>query len=272
MSQIKTASVTEREMDEIRKENDFVYIKSRFNFIKAHNGLRPSCLHILLGTSGSGKSTLAKAIIIDCAVQYKTLLWQSEEKRENFIVSLKNCSPDKKITDNIILFSELDLEPQDLKTPDSVFDKFEYIIKLHKPKIVFLDNITTSQMYMGLNPNDQDKMIWKIKRLFSKLGTPIILIAHTGSYVNESTAKIIEDSDIRGSKTIMNLAEYVYIFQRFEINSRFFPTVRIRKSRNHQLTSKLFYLQYNREKNIYTDDKDLDFSNFKEAYGQRNKL
>ena len=54
---------------------DRVEIPSRYEFLKAHNGIRPNCLHGMIGTTGCGKSTLLKCIIAETAQHKKVLVW-----------------------------------------------------------------------------------------------------------------------------------------------------------------------------------------------------
>jgi len=272
MQDIDSAYMTPQEIREMREESAHVYFESTFSFLKAHKGLRPGEMHLLLATSGSGKSTLTRKIMMDCAEQYSVLAWLSEETRENFVSALSSNYPKKEIAENIKIISEMGIDPRYTNNPINLFNKFADHIKLLNPRVVFFDNITTSRMYMGLRPNEQDAMAWRLKNLFEELGIACFLVAHTKSEVSDSMARLIEDTDIRGSKSISNLIPYLYIFQRFQVGSLFFPTIRIRKSRGHRIKNSLYKLTYSMDANTYVSDKALDFIDFKNAFKQRNVL
>lgn len=272
MSKIQDAFMGHKELKEIAEENSHEYIKSGFLFIQSHKGLRPGCVHLFLGTSGSGKSTVVRKIILDSAEDHEVLVWQSEETREDFVTSLVKNYPKPEVARNIKIMSEFDLGSDTTSHPQAVFNQYAEAIKSLNPKAVFFDNITTSRMYMGLRPNEQDAMAWRIKELHEETEIPLLVVAHTRADVTDSAAKLIEDTDIRGSKSISNLAPYLYIFQRFEIDDHVFPTIRLRKSRKHQVASRLFRLVYSREKNAYVRDMELPFKDFKEAFSKRNRL
>ena len=270
MNNHSNAVINGKELKEIREENQHVYIQSDFKFLMAHKGLRPGCLHLLLGTSGSGKSTVVRKIIVETAKQYPVLLWLSEEDREDFLVAISKNYPGQDIAENIIIISEQD--QCDSVTPAQLWDIFLEALRTHKPKSVFFDNITTSAMYEGLRPSEQGKVARALKNVCRKMQCPFVLVAHTRADVTDSSGKLIDDNDIRGGKALGNLVPYFYIFQRFEIDSHFFPTIRIRKSRKHQIDSRLFLLDYSRNLNSYTGDREITFKEFKEAYSRRNTL
>ncbi len=272
MNKIQDAHMSHNELKDIAEENAHEYIKSGFEFIRAHNGLRPGCVHLFLGTSGSGKSTVVRKIILDSADEHTILVWQSEETREDFVTSLVKSYPKPEVARNIKIVSEFGLGEDVVQSPQAVFQKYAETVKALNPRAVFFDNITTSRMYMGLRPNEQDAMAWKIKELHESTDIPVLIIAHTRADVTDSAARLIEDTDIRGSKSIANLAPYLYIFQRFEIDDHVFPTIRVRKSRKHQVANKLFRLIYSKEKNAYVKDLELPFKEFKEAFSKRNRL
>jgi len=268
----ENAFISTTDLNKIREENSHVYINSDFNFLKCHNGLRPGQMHILIGTSGSGKSTVVRKIILDSAKKHKVLLWLSEESREDFITALSKNFPQPETARNIKIVSEFDVCKDHNVNHEQVFSEYEKHVKSINPSVVFFDNITTSRMYMGLRPSDQEAMAWKLKGLQNSIDTPVFIVAHTRADVTDTNARIIEDADIRGSKSITNLAQYIYIYQRFHIADYYYPTIRIRKSRGYQVKQNMFLLTYSRDKNAYVCDKEVSFKEFKEAYEKRNKL
>lgn len=265
----QTAKTDQGELQKIRAANNYQFIPSTFSFINEHRGFRPGQIHILLGTTGSGKSTVTRQMVIDTAAEFKTLVWLTEETRNDFVVALSKNYPGNDIAQNILIQSEMDIERRE---PGFFLNVLDNILMAENPGMVFIDNLTTSGFYMGLRPGDQEKIAWRLKKMFEKTEIPCLIVAHTRADVSDTSSRLIEDTDIRGSKTIANLAPYFYIFQRFEIGEKVFPTIRIKKSRMHQVESKLFKLIYSREKNSYTGDMAIDFQAFKEVFKQRNQL
>lgn len=259
-------------VQEIRADNNYQYLESRFKFINAIRGLRPGCLHMLIGTAGSGKSTIVNAIMQDTAEENTILLWQSEESVKDFQLSLSKNFPGKKIAQNIKIVSELDLAPGLVTDKRALAQHFESVINEVNPRAVFIDNITTSALYEGLRPEKQTEVGRWLKKKCAEIDCPFFLIAHTGAQVTDNMQRLIEDTDIRGGKGITNLMPYLFIFQRFQVGEIFYPTMRIRKHRGHQIDCSLYHLTYSKEKNTYTKDFPLPFEKFKETFKSRNKL
>jgi len=97
-------------------ENEKYVIKTRFEFLLSHNGLRPYSCHGIIGPMSCGKSTLAKAIAEGCAETKRTLIWLSEENRDQWQQKIK------KNLHNMRFFSEKTM-PQNLKKNISAFIK-----------------------------------------------------------------------------------------------------------------------------------------------------
>ena len=79
-------------------------------------------------------------------------------------------------------------------------------------------------------------------------------------------------NDIRGCKSIINVVQYCYILQRFHINEFYFPTLRITKHRGQTVDEKMYYITYDKEKNLYIEDRHLDFEEMKDNFKRRNVL
>lgn len=271
--QTSKAEISQDELIKILDENDFEYFKSKFNFLQEHRGFRPGKLHLLIGTPGSGKSTLTRSIVLEILEKVDTniFLWLSEETIEEFKTSISKDAKGRKL-DKLILFSEQNIEPGQFKKLGEAKSFFEEILKLNNPRFLVFDNITTSLFYMDRRPNVQSDISLWLKTIAEKLGIPFFLIAHTDAKSSDLNGRILDGNDIRGSKTIVNLVQYLYIFQRFLINNFPYPTLRIQKHRLHQVKNKMFYLVYSAEKNTYTGDKVISFKDFKEAYKSSDKL
>lgn len=261
---IKSAKSSPEEIASIAAENEHNYFESDFNFLKAHNGLRPGCIHVLLASSGAGKSSIIRKIALDSGKSSSVMVWLSEETREDFICALKNSHPGDAVGEKIILCEEVEIEKKD-SHPSVILQKFRDLILEHNPRIVILDNLTTSRMYMNLRPNEQDNVVSEIKALCKVQEIALLVVMHTRS--DFSNLRLMEDNDVRGSKTIANLCEYLYLFQCWEKNGFIFPTIRIRKARKHRVESKIYKLIFDKGMNLYVGDISLNFEEFKNVFG-----
>jgi hypothetical protein len=113
---------------------------------------------------------------------------------------------------------------------------------------------------------------FKPKQVTKKLNMSTIVIAHTDAKATDSMGRLININDIRGSKTITNLAEFAYILQRFELEKSFFPTIRTVKHRSQELVHNLYMLNYDSRLRSFSGDLAIDFKKFKEVFNARNKL
>ena len=147
----------------------------------------------------------------------------------------------------------------------------DFVLK-DRVDILFFDNITTSNMYAGKRPDIQEKVQDWIKVLCSESDIPFIFFAHTDGLVNDGIKRLIEMNDIRGNKGLVNLAQFFYIMQRFEIDKLFFPTLRVRKYRGYSVEDRLFYLNYDKESSTFHSDHKLPWDEFNLAYKKRNLL
>lgn len=271
MSDARSLAVSEEHIQRLAEKNDKKYFKIRFNFMNDHLGLRPGMTHLIFGTAGSGKTTLMNAIQGDCAVSHKILLWKSEEDLDDVVVSTSKSSWPERIRKNIDIISEEDMTEDVLYNVDNYKRYMLEQIQLIRPQAVFFDNLTTSNLYESLNPTGQSRFFLWLKRTFKRLGIPLVLVGHTKTGVYDGQPHLIDLDDIRGVKTVSNGSPYVYIMQRFKINGVYYPFVRVRKSRFHQVDG-FYHLNFSLEKNAYLGDSKVDFLKFKEYFGKRERL
>jgi KaiC/GvpD/RAD55 family RecA-like ATPase len=263
-------SENERKLYEVRSK--IQQIKSKFNFVNNHNGFRKGCIHTLLGTTGGGKTTAVRSIIRDIVFtnqgEQKVLVWLSEESVSDYKTELSFGLPSHDILNSITFFSENDNQ---MSGEGYVLALKEYIEE-NKPDVLIIDNITTSSIYEDKGVREQGRMASAIKALIKKYDIACILIAHTGAEVSDNSNRLINENDIRGSKKIVNLSEFLYILQRFQIGSTYYPTLRIRKHRGQQIRDNLFFLRYDQDLRSFTQDLVIDFKTFKEKFKIRNVL
>lgn len=256
-----------QEIDLLQKENKEVYAHSNFAFLNAHNGFRRGCMHILMGTTGSGKTTVVRTILRDMIFNKNNALsigvWLSEESLKDYKTQLSYSMPSVDKLKMTVAFSEVE---------NSINEDFFFTwIRAHSLDVLIIDNITTSQFYAS-GTTGQESFARKIKNITKELNIITILVAHTDAHFLDNGDKLITPNDIRGNKTVPNMAEFFYGMQRFSIGNDFFPTIRLLKYRNQNVENLAFYLHYQKDIRAFISDKPIDFNQLKEAYDNRNNL
>lgn len=256
----------------IKAAANAVDIHSNFNFLKAHNGLHRGMVHILLGTAGSGKSSLMRGLVLDCFKSnpdIRILYYLSEESTESFKRDLVMSGLENISDMPIYAISELECEPRDER---QFFGVLKDAVLDIKPQLLIFDNITTSSLYNDRLPQEQFKFLALIKKFTEKFDLASMLVAHTSSMISDNMSRLINESDVRGSKSVVNLAEFFYILQRFSIAGHYYPVLKIFKHRPVVVDCKLYRLLFDREKRYYTSDLGIGFNDMRSAYDKRDKL
>lgn len=248
------------------------FFKSSFEFLRQHNGHRPGAVHVYLGDSHAGKSTLVRSIVMDAVSnnpEIKIGLWLSEESVLDFSAELYLCRPPRELTDRILAFSELDLEADD---PLIYAKTINDLCAKHQFDLFIIDNITTSKLYVDRTPKEQAAMAYGFKKLASKFAFPLILVAHTSTGANQNSKALFVPDDIRGSRTIVNLANFFYIIQNFIIGNQINSTIRVEKHRGQQLLYKMFNLEYKANIRLFLKSNPINFEELKKFFNERNRL
>ncbi len=268
---------------DLLKEREKVHFYSDFKFLSAHKGHRPGNLHLYLGVAHGGKSTLIRSLILDALKRIdkdkKILVWLSEESENDFLIEFSMALKgfDQKdaevIFKKLLIHSELSFSKHFKTEPMST--KFNYFKEaVNKPEVdlIFFDNVTTSCFYMDQKIETQSFFIKEVKEVIGECRKPLILVAHTGADVTENANRLINMNDIRGCKSIINVVQYCYILQRFHIGEMYFSTLRISKHRGQTVDEKVYTMTFDKEKNLYTKDRHLEFEEMKDNYRRRNVL
>lgn len=262
----------DEEIETIIKSLDKKYYNSNFDFLKAHNGFVPNKFYVFLATSGGGKSTLRNSLIFDfvrCNSGKRVFLWLSEEKISDFKADIVRNKLDAKLLNGTVVFSEQDnykeFENQNL------CDYMCHKIVQSNCDIFIYDNITTSKLY-GHTPSEQTKFTDKLKAELQALDIPTIIFAHTSSEIKASSYRLIEESDIRGSRNLPNLAEFFYTLQNFTVGEKRVSFIRIIKHRGRNVTGNFFALKYDFKTRLYELDHKVEFEMFNQFYKTQNKL
>lgn len=258
------------QQEEYLKLNEKIEFKSKLGFLNSHNGLRRNKTHLFLAPTGVGKSTFVRTLVRDVIFNNKdskVFIWLTEETVEEFKSQLSYGLPSHEILNNIEIASEQEseLEESTLKL------WLEDYISMTEPDVVICDNITTSKLYAEKRVSEQSKIAHWFKRL-ANYGNALFLIAHTGAEVRENQSRLIDENDIRGSKAITTLVEFMYILQPIWINQTLNQFLKIKKHRGQDLMHGLYRLNYKKDLKAFQNDVSVDFDKFKEAFSQRNKL
>ena len=265
---VESARVNELEKKVLTKMVNEVHFYSRFKFINAHNGFRRGKMHVILGNPSSGKSTLTRSLMADAASNegVKILLHLSEETEIDYKTEIAKLGRVGDALANVDIVSELGY----YKKSQCVLTDLEKLIKENEYDIVFLDNITTSATYKEYLQQEATQRI--LKQIAIDWNIALIVVAHTGKEINSSTNRLINVNDVRGSRSLANLAEFWYTLQNFVESENIHPTVHLEKHRGYNPGCKFYYLNYNPKYMSYTGDNELNFEAFNELYKSRNRL
>lgn len=257
--------------EERKKESFETIVKTNLPFLQTHNGYRPAALHLVIGLSGGGKSTTKRTQVLDYYANKNELdvagIWYSEESENDFEIHYAKTPLAEKFFDEkkVKFYSELD----SFKNKRDSFKDLDKMFELCD--IVFFDNITTSSLFKG-SYQEQETALRYFKGLVKKHEIPLVAYAHTSSQVKEGFKSLIEMNDVRGSKEIVNLSEFVYILQQIHIGKTVFSTLKLVKYRGQEVGAKLFHLNYNPKLGVYDTCSEISFTEFKNQFDMRNKL
>lgn len=252
-----------------------VYFRSGLIFLEGHVGYRPQSLHTFLGNSGAGKSTLVRTLVIDLLEASrptdKIFVYLSEETTNEFLAQMHRSGWTGNL-DRLFVLSEIDIFTEKM-TKKELKKKMLDALDQCGATIMLYDNITTSQLYFDLPPEGQSRTALGLSALAKSKNIPIIIISHTDGKITENHPRIIDQNDIRGNKSIVNLSHFFYIMQRFDMGEgHYYQTIRITKHRGQDCEHKLFGMRYHKARAIYYDFKKLSFNDFKQAYKTRVTL
>lgn len=265
-------NLSEEEKIELRKDLAKTYFSSNFRFLGNHKGFRKGALHLFMAVSGGGKSTLRVSLINDFLERNpgkRILLYLSEETVRDFKTQV---SMNYSLLDlsRVFCLSESKLKNY-CETKRQMLDAITLEALRVQADIFIYDNLTTSSAY-GQKYDDQELAIDYLKQEIQQLNIPGILFIHTDSKIKKGHDRIIDQSDVRGSRTIANVSEYIYIMQSFEEENEISTVIILDKSRTHTIKNKFYLLDYNRRERKYNYDSELTFGEFNELFANQNKL
>lgn len=264
---VNAGDVSEEEVSNLRKKAETIFCKTNYRFLREHLGLRPSKIHVLMGTTGSGKSSVMRSIIAEYLKYNPGTIynWLSEEDANELYEGLLPYNLTREQMSKCLIESELTRRPGSV---DEILERSE----LSGAQVLVIDNLTTSHFYMDKRVSDQSNLITKLKTWALKTQTAIIVVVHTRKDIVDNMGRLITENDIRGCASIVNMAHFFYVMQRFQIQGSFYQTLRIAKARGYVTNERMFLINYDREMKGYFGDKAIDFQSFKKMFNQRDKL
>jgi len=261
------SAVSEFEIDVHKSEKKKTFVKSRYEFLSAHNGLRPGCLHGVISSTGSGKSTLVKCIAAEAAVQQTVLIWLSEETVKEYQELINFL--DKSVLQNILFVEENEIDESYKNSQSDFFEYFEQMVEESGASLVIIDNVTTSAFYnQRYGITGQNKTAEYLRNFTKRKGTAILYVAHTQSNISDNYGKVINAEDIRGSKELPLNTEYLYIIQKFTQNDKQYNVLRVAKYRHHEEAAGWFALKFSNRS--YIGDSRVPFSLVNKIFKSRD--
>lgn len=262
----KAASDFEMQMHNDLK--DVTVFPSRYEFLKAHNGIRPNCLSGMIGTTGSGKSTLLKCIITEAASGKKLLVWLSEESVVEYQSLISFL--DKSILKNISFVEEKEIPLEYKESQDKFFEYFEQMVDDSGCDLVFIDNMTSSAFYnMRYGFSGQGRTAEYLAS-FVKTKCGVFYVAHTETMITDNYSKVVAPENMRGSKELAIVTEYFYIIQKFTTNDKIYNVLRVAKFRHHKEAAGWYALKF--EMSSYIGDSRVPFELINKIFKSRDYL
>jgi len=271
---MRTLKATDSEVISLVAKNEAWHIETGLNFLKEHRGLRPGSVHLFLGCTGAGKSTMVRTIVLDYIKlnPLPALIYLTEEKTEHFLTEVyKGGFKDKELAKKAIITSEIE-KPPGIFGLEKTWLWLVDIIRSYSCKMFVIDNITTCEFYNDLRVEAQSTFAKRLIKLAEDEGIAIVLIAHTKADVNDSMSRLINENDIRGSKSIVNMCQFMYIMQRFKDHYDYHPTIRIVKHRSQMPKNKIFKFRFREHLVLFDADWPITFEEFNNCFAGREKL
>jgi KaiC/GvpD/RAD55 family RecA-like ATPase len=261
----------------LAEANSYKLTVSRFEFINSHKGLRPNSRHVLLGTSGTGKSTLTRSIILDSCRNHNVLLYSTEENLNDVKTLLAMRDVTNEEISNLNFLYEDDI----LSKCKKDLNEWKRIVGVKilnsKSEILFIDNITTSDFYTGVDYNFAISFLNAIDDLMREFNLAVFIVAHTKKGIKDDQQSLITGDDVMGPMTLTNKSPYLYIYQLILGQSEgsstpTFPIIRVKKSRISGSPNAVYLLKYDHQRKEYISDSEIQYKLFSEIYEKRIKL
>jgi KaiC/GvpD/RAD55 family RecA-like ATPase len=257
------------DLAELKSDNEtFKFGRTNFAFMDEHFGFRPGCFHVVHAKTSGGKTTLARCLLCNISGSTKVLWYATEESLSDW--KLKFNFSRLPITRNVSFVSEDDVSH--LST-DEWFLFFEMQIKDLGEGVVIFDNITTSRFYNDKQYGEQSAFVVRLKALLKKYPVSILIIAH---FNGDAKLPMFSSKDVRGSKTLPNIAEYWYNLHRLRIDNSEstieVSLLHVEKARSHSTSDKCYQLDFDKKLGNYLQDRAISWGVAKEFIEKQVKI
>ena len=260
---------TQDEADQMAAVSGECHFRTSFGFLNTHNGIRKNKMHMLISPTSGGKSTIVRSVLRDVIfnnTDKKILLFLSEETvqefKDEFYKGVPVC---KRLKDSLVIISQVN---QDY-SGDELKKKIEEIIEFYNIDLFVFDNLTTSRkLHLGQSVPTQDETVMWLKSLCKT--TTVFVIAHTNT--TDYNNRLITENDIRGTKTTVNVTEFLYILQPINVGNALNQFIIIKKNRGVKCSNKTFKMNFCDKIMSFENDTAVNFAEMKRIFKLRNKL
>lgn len=270
---VKNSATKKLTLQMLQDEHNSVQYHSHMPFLEEHNGYRKGKLHCLIGPSSGGKSTLTRTLVYDALYgvnEKKNVgLYLSEESVREWLTEASFCKPLAHNLERVNIFSEID-SPR--KTLGEILNMMSFFIDENKIDWFCLDNLTTLRLYESTKVATQSEFCLALKKLCADKDIPFIIVAHTKSDSSWASQRLLEMDDVRGSKTITNIAQFFYVMQPFYHDGKRRTFIRTVKHRGYNVKNLLHQAFYHSESKIFGKFEPVNFEVFKELFKGRERL
>ncbi|CBW25675.1 hypothetical protein BMS_0772 [Halobacteriovorax marinus SJ] len=229
--------------------------KTKYKFLKAHNGLQAGHIHLLLGRTNKGKSTLIHSLMAENSLNgYRVLLFLSEGNKSDIkeaiepVLDIKARSEKDKqeLLERILLIDRNDISDEASYCPRIWVKDLFKVINEQKIDILYIDNFSTSS-YGDSAPEVQANLIQILNRTAQRYLIPVFGAIHQAKSV--SPDKELSLIDIRSNSAFMNISSFIYAINDFYNLDKSLRILKILKSRKYsEAIDKYFELTYKKVK------------------------
>lgn len=268
----------EKLQEKLELNKRFIVPETGMKFMDEHYGLRPGCIHTLMGSTGSGKSTLMQSLLFQWGKKMEVLCYLTEESEERFESKIfeKNQNSEY-LSPNVFLMHEKEIVRQySSHNYKAMLQEIEKGIIESKAKIVVIDNLTTSAFYDG-NFSACIPIISGLRGLAERYKVAMFVVVHTKKGVSEMSKGLMSPDDVRGSANISNTSDYFYTFYRVGMTTGTGMKIWgnflfVNKCRDHDTQGNIYRLNYDFERKLYHSDSQVSFDTFKKFMKDKDRL
>lgn len=260
------------------EDKKFFVPQTGLKFMDDHFGLRPGCIHTLMGSTGAGKSTLMQSLLMTWGKKIEVLVYLTEENEDRFEKKIFEKNKNSEfLSPNVHLMHEKQiLISQPCENYRAMLQEIEKAIVESSAKILVIDNLTTSAFYEG-KISAAIPILSGFRNLAEHYKIAIFIVVHTRKGVSEMSKGLMEPDDVRGSANISNTSDYFYTFYRVGQTTGtgqkvWGSFIFVNKTRDHDTQGNMYTLNYDFSNKTYHSDKQVSFDLFKKFMKDKDRL